>query len=154
MSIDYFLFGSSEDFSAIDLPRLASIEGVALDDEGCLSVEGLVGTLCRPMDSSHREIMLSEYGPYGQDYNWFLMGQVDREVCRNELRNRLSRCAATLISFRPDSPLALMCRAESIYILNTPRELFVSPICIDVQETIPKLLGRPYTKKHIEPPYS
>jgi hypothetical protein len=153
MSIDYFLFGDSEDYSGIDLPRLASIEGVALDEEGHFLVEGLVGTRCRLMDSRHRETMLSEYGPYGQAYNWFMMGQYDDESCSNELRFRLARCAATLISLRPLSPLALMCRAESIYILNTPCNLFVSPICIDDSETIPKLFGRPYTKKHIEPPY-
>jgi hypothetical protein len=153
MSIDYFLFGNSDDFSGIVLPRLASVEGAALDEEGLLVIEGLVGTRCRLLDSRHRETMLSEYGPYGQDYNWFMMGQYDKEVCPNELIHRLARCAATLISFRPLSPLALMCRAESIYILNTPRDLFVSPICIDDAGTIPKLFGRPYTTRHIEPPY-
>ena len=150
MSTDYFLFVNSDRFRDVDLPLLASNEGVALDGAGNLSIDGLVCTRWEAMDCRHREIMLNDYGAYGQVYNWFVMGTHDKDTSVNEVVERLARCAASLVSSRPLAPLALMRNAESFYVLNTPTSLMLSPVCFDEAGVIPALFRRSFTKKHID----
>ena len=151
MSTDYFLFVNSDRFADVDLPLLASNDGVALDDAGNLVVDGLVCTYWKAMDCQHRDIMLNDFGAYGQDYNWFVTGKYDKDTSVNELVERLVRCAASLVSSRPLAPLALMVNAESFYVLNTPASLILSPVCFDDAGVIPALFRRPFTRQHIDP---
>ena len=148
MSTDYFLFVNSDTLAARDLPLLAEIDGVALDG-GHLIVDGLVCTSCAAMSSEHREIMLEDYGEYGQEYTWYMTGTYDKKSCPNQLAERLARCAAKLVSVRPTAPLALMVNAESFYVLNSPSKLILSKACIDDEGSIPRSFGRPYTEHRI-----
>ena len=128
MSTDYFLFVNSNQFPDIDLPLLAKNDGVQLTDDNQLSIDGLVCTRCETLDLHHREIVLTDYGEFGQEYTWFLTGTYDKESDINQLVERLVRCAATLVASRPQLPLALMRNAESFYVLNSPSALILSPI--------------------------
>ena len=149
MSTDYFLFVNSNLFPDIDLPRLAENDGVELKENNQLSIDGLVCTQCEVMDLDHREIMLTDYGDLGQEYAWFLSGTYDKVTDINRLVERLVRCAATLVALRPLRPLALMRNAESFYVLNSPSELILSPICLDDDSILPQLFKKPYSIRHM-----
>lgn len=149
MSTDYFLFVQSHEFPDVDLPLLAKIDGVELADANQLSVKGFSQTRCKTMDLYHRELMLNDYGKYGQRYTWYLQGTHDDESCQKELLQRLVRCAAALVAARPWLPLALMKEAEFFYVFNSSSRLILSPSCLDEEGKVADLFQKQYAKRDI-----
>lgn len=149
MSDDYFLFVHSHEFPHVDLPLLASVDGVERVGEDQLAIEGLHDTRCKPMDMYTRELMSQDYGKYSQQYTWFLRGTYDNSACINQLMERLVRCAAALVAARPSLPLALMREAEAFYVFNSPARLILSPICFDDAGHLPSLFQKQYSKRQI-----
>ncbi len=149
MSTDYSLFVNSNASAIEDIKLLTIHTGVELHENGRLTIEGLTGVYFEAMTARHRRIMAQDYGPYGQDYTWFLTGTYNKESDIHQLYGRLVRCAATLVASRPQLPLALMRSAESFYVLNTPAKLFLSKQCLD-EAGVPELFQREFTQQHID----
>ena len=149
MSTDFFLFVHSHEFPHVDLPLLASVDGVQRVGDYQLAIEGLCDIRCKPMDMYHRELMSQDYGKYSQQYTWFLRGTYDHNACLNQLMERLIRCAAALVALRPALPLALMREAESFYVFNSPSKLILAPICFDAAGLVPGLFQKRYSKRQI-----
>jgi hypothetical protein len=126
---------------------MGTVDGVKVAGDA-LTIEGLILTECEELDSSHRQVMLTDYGEYGLDVNWRIRGRYDKSSDVVEVTERLFHCAAAIIRARPDSPLSLMREAESFYVFNTADRLILSPYFKALPNLLP-LFGKPFVIKEM-----
>lgn len=143
MSTDYFIFFQSDDSCDEVIQSLCEVEGVNSSDG--LTITGLICVTCEPLSPSHQECMLEDYGEYGLNVNWLIMGTYDKVTDPDELIERLYRCAALLVNEHPDKPLSLMRNGESFYVFNKEDQLILSPIYLKAIPVITSLFNKPFT---------
>jgi hypothetical protein len=127
MSTDYSIFMCCKGPVAEKVRWFNSVDGVSIDSNGTARIAGLDDVRILGLDERNRMIMMEDYGSYGIDVNWEIMGTLSDANEILDVIQRLYRCFAAIANAYPNENCSLMRNGESFLAMNTSSQLLISP---------------------------
>ncbi|MGL4463193.1 MAG: hypothetical protein ACRC1K_13680 [Planctomycetia bacterium] len=131
MSTDYFIFMHCHGPVSEKVSLLGAIDGVSIGSDSALRISGLDDVRIMELSDYSQTIMKEDYGAYGLEVNWEIMGTFDGDSDMLEVMERLYRCVAAIVNEHPNDNCSLMRNGESFLAINTQEQLVISPIYLE-----------------------